>query len=820
MTTYTHSYRRIIALLSKPSDQVHGSNHRGIPMYTTFSIQSAAAEAQFDTNLHQWISDSSRIIFQPPSTTQLFSPRLQSIAQTNSSKVKVAWQDTCLNYGLLCKDLSDLITISRTAAETDALENPNLPESFTIRTRLLGTTQAFVLRNRAIWDKIMNLMVLSSENPAAIKIWEGKEKSAKKKFEKAQQVIPDHIPEWFPKTILGGKSDRWEGGIIELFDNMLRTPEVHHSGTLRKWALAQTIQVRTIDLIHAFFRLTESTIQQLQSALEGKPQWNTARPIYFEHAIDLLLRIEDHDDYVTKQRGNFKAIAHELASNNQDRLDLFWIEIQWAFPQFQYADTPELKWRDALGKTNEQLTHFPENTTLLRFKYRLMDSRRNELSLPELVDLSRHHRDTGHSHYTETKTRQRDTFFEAVTADISIMDAAHLYDFGLRMKDEGHLDKAIDAYTLLNEKYPHKHRALVGKSICLAQAGRISEASQTLDRLDTTGSTNINARYVRSIVATHSEQYSLAMEHTASVLEEDPNWAAAWSLVGLIALKQKKYDLATTAFSKAIELAPQHIEAIFNLGYTHLENGNDAAAKLAFMDVLKQNPNDHEAALHLAQILVRENPIANRDDIVHWAVVAHRGGPQYDKARLILDNIFRNTPQTDQFPQWETAISNPHLTHLAETVDQLGHHQFYREALQLWTDIANTIDLTLGSSHARLVRDATLLYWLIKKECYNSEEQTYPADKCDTAESAFNGLLKDVLAPSITDPTFDKSLVGNIWSQLAKISESRAIYADNPHDQISHLTKAHKYAVNSNKTAPSALKEDYINLLSGCLNHH
>jgi len=806
---------RLVALL-KPNSAatIHKSGERGIPIYTSFSVNSEYDERQFDSDLSKWIATCSQEIFQAEPAHSLVVPSLRSINPAISGKVKAAWQDLCLNYGMLCQDLSDLVTTSRHTATTDALENALLPESFPIRTHLLRTTQSFVMRNRAIWDKVMNVLVLSSEDEAAIKAWENKkEKSAKKKFGKAQKCIPHLIPEWFPKTILGGKSETWQGGAIELFDDMFRTPEIHETGTLRKWALAQTIQIQTIDVIRSFFKLTELTIQNLQLGLEGNPQLASSRAVYFQQAVELLIGVESHDDYVVKNRSKFKAIADELAQSDVDKLDLFLLDLEWAFPQFQHADTPDLKWRDYLQKIDTLLISHPDNDTLKDLRPRLMDCRRDELSHLELIELTRDSRIHGHRRYRAMKDFQVDRFNTATNTDISKMDAANLYDFGLKMKDSGYLDKAIASYTLLYEKYPTKHRALAGKAVCLAQAGRMTEAVAILDVLDQKSPNEINGLYVRGLVACHSGQYSLSMDITATVLERDPNWAAAWSLAGLASLKQLQYDSAILFFSKAIELAPRLNDAIFNLGFTHFEKGDHLAAKPIFQRALDQNPNDHEAAFYLAKILYREDRVGNRDAIIRWAVVAFRGGPQWQDMRGILRDVVADVPKLGRIPVLEAHFSDPHITNLFEIASLLTEHQYYKPALQLWTDIANTVDLFVGNTNSRLAHDTTLLYWIARDAYRGQSGDWVPQDKRDEAEQVFHALLKDVLPVYLRDRSFDAPLVGNIWMQLAQISHARANDGVGAASKKKLFGTALKYAVNGNRVSASNMKKAYIESL-------
>jgi len=801
---------RLVALLASHPTNIQKSGERGIPLYTSFEVNSLQDEIQFDLELSKWITSSSTDIFQKDATHSLFVPELQSVNQATSGKLKGAWQDLCLNYGMLCQDLSDLVTISRNAATTDALENSLLPESFPIRTSLLRTMQSFVMRNRAIWEKVMNVLVLSADDEAATEAWEKKEKSVKKKFEKVQKRLPNHIPEWFAKAVLGGKRDPWKGGAIELFDDMFRTPEIHGPGTLRKWALAQSIQIRTIDIIQSFFKLTEMTIQNLQLGLEGTPRLVSSRSAYFELAVELMLRVEAHDKYSTEYRSNFKAIAEVLAHSDQDKLDLFLLDLEWAFPQFQYADTPDLKWRDYLQKIDAHMVSHPDNQRLKDLRPRLMDCRRDDLSYLELIELTQYHRLHGHRRYREIKDLQIDRCHLANKTDINLLDAANLYDFGLKMKDLGYLDKAIESYTVLYEKYPNKHRALAGKAVCLAEAGRLNEASTTLDLLTQKSPADINNQYLRGIVACHSGDYALSMDNTTTVLERDPNWAAAWSLAGLASLKQHHYDMAISCFSKAIELAPRLKDAIFNLGYTHFEKGDHLSAKPVFQEVLDQNPNDHEAAFYLTNILYAEDRVGNRDAIIRWAVVAFRGGPQWQSMRDILTDVLSDVPRLGRVPTWQVTFLDPHINQLFEVASLLTEHQYYRPALQLWSDIADTVNLFVGSANSRLLHDVTLLYWGAR-DAYRGQDTNWVAqDKRDEAEAVFNALLEEVLPVYLRDRSFDPHLVGNIWMQLAQISHARAIDAVDVESKKQLLDTALKYAIDGNEAANSETKTKYI----------
>ncbi len=84
---------------------------------------------------------------------------------------------------------------------------------------------SFILRYRAIWDKIMGLFLLLLSPGAYDKF--SKSKSKKKSFRDAASKAGG-IPQDFVADLLSS---------LEKFDNVFRTPEAHGTGALRKWSL-------------------------------------------------------------------------------------------------------------------------------------------------------------------------------------------------------------------------------------------------------------------------------------------------------------------------------------------------------------------------------------------------------------------------------------------------------------------------------------------------------------------------------------------------------------------------------------------------------
>lgn len=83
---------------------------------------------------------------------------------------------------------------------------------------------AFVLRYRALWDKLMGLLVMVFV-PSRYEEFR-RSKSRRRSFRKLSSEVTG-----LPKIVV----DQLEA-ILEGFDNKFRTPEIHGTGALRKWS--------------------------------------------------------------------------------------------------------------------------------------------------------------------------------------------------------------------------------------------------------------------------------------------------------------------------------------------------------------------------------------------------------------------------------------------------------------------------------------------------------------------------------------------------------------------------------------------------------
>ena len=97
-------------------------------------------------------------------------------------------------------------------------------ERFFAKMKAHQHASAYVLRYRAIWDKLMGFLVLFFL-PADYEHFRGA-KSRRRVFIQLAKKSP-HLGEEFGKQV---------GELIETFDRKFRTPEAHDTGSLRKWS--------------------------------------------------------------------------------------------------------------------------------------------------------------------------------------------------------------------------------------------------------------------------------------------------------------------------------------------------------------------------------------------------------------------------------------------------------------------------------------------------------------------------------------------------------------------------------------------------------
>jgi hypothetical protein len=99
------------------------------------------------------------------------------------------------------------------------------PEAFAAKMAFHESLNSFVLRYRAVWDKIFSAMVLLHA-PEQYQAFRNQKKGRRKTFLK---ILGDH-PDLNRRALEHIVSD------LDRFETMFRTPEIHDTGSIRKWS--------------------------------------------------------------------------------------------------------------------------------------------------------------------------------------------------------------------------------------------------------------------------------------------------------------------------------------------------------------------------------------------------------------------------------------------------------------------------------------------------------------------------------------------------------------------------------------------------------
>ena len=103
--------------------------------------------------------------------------------------------------------------------------------------------------------------------------------------------------------------------------------------------------------------------------------------------------------------------------------------------------------------------------------------------------------------------------------------------------------------------------------------------------------------------------------------------ADVWVAEGVILFDDKKYDDALTSFRKALEIEPDHVEALYYMGVVNMAQRQPAQAVPFLERARAKAPGDASVAYQLG--------------------LAYFAQQQYDRAQPLLEEVFRTTPTQD-----------------------------------------------------------------------------------------------------------------------------------------------------------------------------
>jgi hypothetical protein len=146
----------------------------------------------------------------------------------DGGRIFTALLDLYINFHFIDEEIKSIAGTHNEQFSKGKLEGGSILDS---RAKFFGKMEihryatSFVLRYRALWDKLMGFFVLYFAPSEYEKFLNAD--SRKKKFRQIAANIPE-LQLDYVNTLLD---------YIEKFDNKFRTPEAHGPGTVRKWSL-------------------------------------------------------------------------------------------------------------------------------------------------------------------------------------------------------------------------------------------------------------------------------------------------------------------------------------------------------------------------------------------------------------------------------------------------------------------------------------------------------------------------------------------------------------------------------------------------------
>ena len=126
-------------------------------------------------------------------------------------------------------------------------------------------------------------------------------------------------------------------------------------------------------------------------------------------------------------------------------------------------------------------------------------------------------------------------------------------------------------------------------------------------------------------------EWDAAFDKAGAVIAVDVNQPDAYFIQGVARMAKGQLDEATPLLQRTIELQPEHLHALFNLGLVQARQQEYRAARGSFMRVLELDPQRAEARLQLALAMEQSDDLMGAMQAYQdlMSLPASEGGKDY-----------------------------------------------------------------------------------------------------------------------------------------------------------------------------------------------
>jgi tetratricopeptide (TPR) repeat protein len=213
--------------------------------------------------------------------------------------------------------------------------------------------------------------------------------------------------------------------------------------------------------------------------------------------------------------------------------------------------------------------------------------------------------------------------------------------FGSAFFQRGYYEQAGDAFQAALRANPASAEAAYGIGSVYLQQNKNAEARETFEHVLTLHAgypdTMPNTWNNLGILATRGSRMDEAVSYFQHALELNPDYLIALNNLGNAYRELQQWDKAREALEHAIAVGPEDAEANYNLGMVDAQTGDNARAEQFLKKALQYRPDYPEALNNLGILYVRTQRV---DDAVSLFEQCMNIAPEFDKAYLSLARVY------------------------------------------------------------------------------------------------------------------------------------------------------------------------------------
>ncbi len=300
-------------------------------------------------------------------------------------------------------------------------------------------------------------------------------------------------------------------------------------------------------------------------------------------------------------------------------------------------------------------------------------------------------------------------------------------NLGLLLKDQGHIEEAMEHYHKAIQINPNDFEALNNLGIALAAKGRFDEAIENYRKALQINPNSSEAQYNLGIALTAKGRLDEAIENYYKAIQINPNYFEALNNLGIALAAKGRFDEAIENYRQAIQINPNDFEALNNLGIALAATGRFDEAIENYRKAVQINPNSSETQYNLGIALAATGRF---DEAIENYRQAIQINPNSFEAQYNLGIVLAAKGRFEEaIGSYRKAIqvnsNNPEIFYqLGMTLGQLGRDREavaqYREALRLNPNLAgalNNLAWALAASHDDQLRNGTEAVRLAQRAC-------------------------------------------------------------------------------------------------------